>query len=706
MALVTKNDVTQIFAIQAPEVDLPPTFANYPRGWDTARSNNGKPTIKQFNYIQQRTDQNVLWIHQNGAALPYDAAMEYAENAHVVKDGELQKKQGASWVSATNKGYNLDYFAPGKSYPLHAEIMLTNGDTVKSIVANNIVNPNVDMTGWVNETEAQRLISYASRITPRQFGGKPNDPLFDNYQALTDCINDGRPIFLDGKYYTSKPIVGRSQLNISGVNQQESQIVKTTTLKSGLSPNTIVVGGNTKTDVYDVDAVLILKPNQVSANSWEYAQSVNLSHFSLQRTGVDTSDTTLNSIGFYAPRICQSQFKEFSALNKIGHGIYCANPWMNSWIRCEAQGRIPWCMGRVEGGTSNDTIGGTSNSFISCWARDAKKTPYKIGLQYSVFEACGADNSGSTLNPIDYVFDIESSNITIIASSAEIVKGKLLRAAAQSKVTVIAPTFNVSISGDGTTDALVLAEGGGTHISIVGGIISPSGATTNTYFSAIYGATLSIDQTETPQVFDGFVTTLTNTNKAKLHILEANSRINYLNKGVELSDVNGTTDPISLRSGGFSVKSGGFINTGIQGNFGITNFDGGTYNTNLFRLGRIRLWRSVVNTNASGIFHKIDSDPTTAENGTLLNSFRGLGTTFPADPTTCIAGQYFYRTDLEKIFIFSGFGWKDVNGVNASSSKPLITGKITPTTLAEQNTVLSSIVSALVALNLVTDGRA
>lgn len=104
MALVTKNDVTQIFAIQAPEIDLPPTFANYPRGWDTARSNNGKPTIKQFNYIQQRTDQNVLWIHQNGAALPYDTAMEYAEGAVVVKDGDLQKKQGASWIIPFMRG--------------------------------------------------------------------------------------------------------------------------------------------------------------------------------------------------------------------------------------------------------------------------------------------------------------------------------------------------------------------------------------------------------------------------------------------------------------------------------------------------------------------------------------------------------------------------------------------------------------------------
>jgi len=32
MALVTKNDVTQIFAIQAPIQDTPAAFANYPTG--------------------------------------------------------------------------------------------------------------------------------------------------------------------------------------------------------------------------------------------------------------------------------------------------------------------------------------------------------------------------------------------------------------------------------------------------------------------------------------------------------------------------------------------------------------------------------------------------------------------------------------------------------------------------------------------------
>ena len=97
MTVVQKNDVNQIFAEQAPSIDKPATFANYPRGWDESRKNNGKPLIKQFNYLQQRTDQNILWIHQNGAGLPYDESIEYADEAIVRKDGELQQLKDGQW---------------------------------------------------------------------------------------------------------------------------------------------------------------------------------------------------------------------------------------------------------------------------------------------------------------------------------------------------------------------------------------------------------------------------------------------------------------------------------------------------------------------------------------------------------------------------------------------------------------------------------
>lgn len=99
---VSKNDVNQIFAENAPDEDKPPKFDNYTQGWGASRSNNGKPTIKGFNFLQQRTDQNFLWIHQNGGALPYDSAIEYVDGAIVLKDGKLQQLKGDTWSTLSD----------------------------------------------------------------------------------------------------------------------------------------------------------------------------------------------------------------------------------------------------------------------------------------------------------------------------------------------------------------------------------------------------------------------------------------------------------------------------------------------------------------------------------------------------------------------------------------------------------------------------
>lgn len=92
-------DPNLIFAENAPTQDKPAAFENYDKGWDESRKNDGRPSIKQMNYLQQQADLKNLYIHENGAALPYKEGIAYEEGAVVVKDGELQQWKGGVWVN-------------------------------------------------------------------------------------------------------------------------------------------------------------------------------------------------------------------------------------------------------------------------------------------------------------------------------------------------------------------------------------------------------------------------------------------------------------------------------------------------------------------------------------------------------------------------------------------------------------------------------
>ena len=172
MALVPKIDPNKIFASNAPSQDKPAAFDNYEKGMDETRKNLGRPTIPQLNYLHQTADQKILWIHQNGAGLPYDPLIEYAENAVTLKDGELKQLVDGAWVETKTKATPITtagsqnqqeindfggakWYAKVGGYELGATVKLDNGDTVQSTKTANIANPNVDMTGWVYASDAE-----------------------------------------------------------------------------------------------------------------------------------------------------------------------------------------------------------------------------------------------------------------------------------------------------------------------------------------------------------------------------------------------------------------------------------------------------------------------------------------------------------------------------------------------------------------------
>lgn len=61
------------------------------------------------------------------------------------------------------------WYAKSGGYELGAAVKLTNGDVVKSTVANNIIDPNVDMTGWFNWEESIRKRNL-ERLSVKDFG--------------------------------------------------------------------------------------------------------------------------------------------------------------------------------------------------------------------------------------------------------------------------------------------------------------------------------------------------------------------------------------------------------------------------------------------------------------------------------------------------------------------------------------------------------
>lgn len=225
MALVPKIDPNKIFASNAPSQDKPAAFDNYEKGMDETRKNLGRPTIKQSNYLHQTADQKILWIHQNGGGLPYDPSIEYAENAVTLKDGELKQFVDGAWVEVKTKALpataittassqtqqvindfgGAKWYAKVSGYELGATVKLDNGDIVKSTVAANTANPNVDMAGWNNPSEDQRIknldsFSFDDVLTKNEITNSSTTDLAGKLQSVSNDTSILK-VILKRKYY-------------------------------------------------------------------------------------------------------------------------------------------------------------------------------------------------------------------------------------------------------------------------------------------------------------------------------------------------------------------------------------------------------------------------------------------------------------------------------------------------------------------------
>lgn len=159
-----KIDPKVIFASDAPVIDKPPVFSDKTKGWDVARANDGRPQIKEMNKVQQDTDLKILWLNEN-AVLPYDASIDYPDGAVTLKDGSFKQLSSGSWVEFLDDFADKDAVKRGianrydssLTYNSGERVVLANGDIVKSTVDGNTNDPNVDMTGWVKTNSTSQI---------------------------------------------------------------------------------------------------------------------------------------------------------------------------------------------------------------------------------------------------------------------------------------------------------------------------------------------------------------------------------------------------------------------------------------------------------------------------------------------------------------------------------------------------------------------
>lgn len=125
------------------------------------------------------------------------------------------------------------WYAKSGGYELGATVKLENGDTVKSTVANNIINPNVDMTGWQladAALNAQKLkrenVSVWDFFTASEF---------IDYKAFPATFDAARPLqaFFDyisannvGCAYADGEIWVKSAITFGGVSGSLTKHVK------------------------------------------------------------------------------------------------------------------------------------------------------------------------------------------------------------------------------------------------------------------------------------------------------------------------------------------------------------------------------------------------------------------------------------------------------------------------------------------------
>lgn len=168
---VAKIDPKVIFASEAPAQDTPAVFTNKTVGWGESRKNGGRPTIKQSNALQQETDLKILWLNENSVT-PFDATIDYPENAVTIKDGVFKILESSIWelfldkssVGLSNVDNTADVNKPVSTavqtaLNLKADKTYVDNKTHNSLLSRDVANAHQSLAITHANAETQKQIN-------------------------------------------------------------------------------------------------------------------------------------------------------------------------------------------------------------------------------------------------------------------------------------------------------------------------------------------------------------------------------------------------------------------------------------------------------------------------------------------------------------------------------------------------------------------
>ncbi|QGF20174.1 putative tail fiber [Acinetobacter phage vB_AbaP_PMK34] len=133
------------------------------------------------------------FIKLRGDVLPLVHGLQEALQQAQEASEAAQEAANAATSAASQTQYYLKYFNPEIVYPKNARIMLDNGDIVRSTIANNTSDPNIDMTGWVKVNSVSQIFDETYNITQSVING--NLVTVDNFGAKGDGVTDDSAAF-------------------------------------------------------------------------------------------------------------------------------------------------------------------------------------------------------------------------------------------------------------------------------------------------------------------------------------------------------------------------------------------------------------------------------------------------------------------------------------------------------------------------------